>query len=165
MCCSKCAYCESHLSHVSYGHIEHFKPKSRYRELCFEWDNLLLGCAVCNGKQFKGDKFPSKEEGGPFINPCEELPDDYFSFEFDPDTGTANIVPKNHRASTTVREIGLNRPDLIKHRSDLVRKMAFVALQAKNGNMDALNELRRCMENDQEYAAFARAFHLRFNLS
>jgi 5-methylcytosine-specific restriction endonuclease McrA len=49
----KCAYCESHLAHVSYGHIEHFKPKSSYPEDCFNWQNLLLGCEICNGTQYK----------------------------------------------------------------------------------------------------------------
>jgi len=63
----KCAYCESHITHIGFGHIEHFRPKSKFPELCFEWDNLLLGCEICNGK-YKGDKFPESNEGGPFIN-------------------------------------------------------------------------------------------------
>jgi len=165
MCFRKCVYCESHVSHVGYVHIEHYKPKSKYRELCFEWDNLLLGCAVCNGKQYKGDKFPLNREGGPFINPCKEDPDDFFEFEFDKNTGTANVIPQNIRGITTEKEIGLNRPDLVRHRSDVVRKIAYVALQAKNGDIEALTELRYCMTDDQEYAAFARAFHRKFNLS
>ena len=165
MCFRKCVYCESHITHVSYGHIEHYKPKSSYPELCFEWNNLLLGCAVCNGKQYKGDKFPLNREGGPFINPCNEGPDDFFEFEFDPNTGTANVIPKNIRGETTEKEVALNRPELVKHRSDVVRKIAFVALQAKDGNVAALTELRSCMNDDQEYAAFARAFHRKFNLT
>ena len=165
MCFGKCVYCESHILHVSYGHIEHYKPKSKYRELCFEWDNLLLGCAVCNGKQYKGNKFPLPHEGGPFIDPCKEDPDVFFEFEFDASTGTANVIPKNIRGETTERELGLNRPDLVKHRSNVIRKLAYVALQAKNGDAEALAELRHCILNDQEYAAFARAFHRKLNLS
>jgi len=164
MCFAKCAYCESHVSHVGYVHIEHYKPKSKYVELCFEWDNLLLGCAVCNGKQYKGDKFPLSHEAGPFINPCKEDPDDFFKFEFDKNTGTANVIPTNIRGVTTEKEIGLNRPDLVRHRSDVVRKIAYVALQAKNGDVEALKELHCCIKDDQEYAAFARAFHRKFNL-
>lgn len=165
MCCEKCSYCESHISHVSYGHIEHFKPKSKFPEFCFEWENFLLGCAVCNGKQYKSDNFPEKNEGGPFINPTTESPEYFFEFEFDPETGTANVLPKNTRAKTTEIELGLNRPELVKHRSDVVRKIAYVALQAKNGDNHALDELHRCMDADQEYAAFARAFHQRFKLA
>jgi len=161
MCFGKCAYCESHIPHIGYGHIEHYKPKSKYPALCFEWDNLLLGCEICNGKEYKSDKFPLANEGNPFINPCDEAPNDFF--EFDPATGTSNIIPKNRRGETTEKELGLNRPDLVIHRSQVVRKLAYFALLAKDGNEDALAELKRCMNNDQEYAAFARAFHRIFN--
>jgi len=164
MCGGKCVYCESHVPHISYGEIEHFRPKLRYPKLCFEWENLLLGCSRCNGAEYKGTKFPLACEGGPFINPCEEDPNTFFDFKFDPATGTANVIPKNTRGLTTERELGLNRPDLVKHRSGVVRKLAFIALHAKNGDATALVELKRYMQKDQEYAAFARAFHRKFNL-
>src|SRR5713226_8163541 len=57
----KCAYCESHITHIDYGHIEHYRPKSGPQgraELCFEWTNLLLACGVCNGAEFKQNGFP-----------------------------------------------------------------------------------------------------------
>lgn len=97
----KCAYCESHITHVAYAHIEHFRPKSEFPHLCFEWDNFLLGCSVCNGAQYKGTKFPDEKEGS-LVNPVSENPDDYLSFEYDPETGTANIFGKNIRGDTTV---------------------------------------------------------------
>ncbi len=165
MCFGKCAYCESHVSHVSYGHIEHYKPKSVYPELCFEWHNLLLGCARCNGAEFKSDKFPLADEGGPFVNPCDEDPTDFFEFEFDPITGTANVIPKNIRGETTERELGLNRLDLIRHRNEVVEMLAYLALRAKDGDAVALARLKHRMNDDQEYAAFARAFYKKFNLS
>ena len=164
MCFGKCAYCESHVLHIGYAHIEHYMPKTKYPALCFEWDNLLLGCARCNGAQFKGDKFPLANEGGPFINPCDEEPVDFFEFEFDSLTGTANVLPKNIRGETTERELGLNCPELVKHRSDAVRKLAYCALRANDGDAGALAELKCCMNNDQEYAAFAKAFHQKYGL-
>ena len=62
----KCAYCESDITHIDYGHIEHFKPKSTpaYFELAVEWDNLLLACGRCNGAENKGTKFPLADKGG-----------------------------------------------------------------------------------------------------
>src|SRR5262245_28463174 len=48
----KCAYCESKITHVDYGHIEHYRPKSGKNgrpDLTFAWTNLLLACGVCNG--------------------------------------------------------------------------------------------------------------------
>lgn len=80
----KCAYCESKIIHVDYGHIEHFKPKDKFRELCFQWSNLLLACGVCNGAEHKGNKFPEKVEGGPFVNPCDDDPSEHFIFSYDP---------------------------------------------------------------------------------
>ena len=78
----KCAYCESHISHVDYGDIEHFRPKSRFPDYCFEWNNLLLACGICNDVKYKGVKFPEANEDGPFVNPVDEDPNDFFRFEF-----------------------------------------------------------------------------------
>lgn len=52
----KCAFCDSSLRHISYGDIEHFRPKSKYWWLASEWKNLLLACPRCNTS--KRDKFP-----------------------------------------------------------------------------------------------------------
>src|SRR5258706_1370724 len=37
----KCMYCESKIAHVTYAHIEHYKPKKQgmFPELTFEWTN------------------------------------------------------------------------------------------------------------------------------
>src|ERR1700741_3672752 len=37
----KCAYCESHVTHMDYGNIDHYKPKSKFPALCLDWSNLL----------------------------------------------------------------------------------------------------------------------------
>jgi 5-methylcytosine-specific restriction endonuclease McrA len=51
----KCMYCESKVSHTYYGDIEHIRPKSRFPDLEFSWDNLGYVCARCNG--YKSDKY------------------------------------------------------------------------------------------------------------
>ena len=55
---SKCAYCESKITHVDYGHIDHYRPKSKFPDLTFEWSNLLLACGICNGTKYKGELKP-----------------------------------------------------------------------------------------------------------
>jgi uncharacterized protein (TIGR02646 family) len=53
----KCCYCEQKIS--AEGHskaVEHFQPKSIFKFLKNDWENLLLACAQCNGS--KSDKFP-----------------------------------------------------------------------------------------------------------
>lgn len=54
----KCAYCESKITAMYSGDIEHFRPKGEIRDtkpskpgyfwLASEWDNLLFACPFCN---------------------------------------------------------------------------------------------------------------------
>jgi uncharacterized protein (TIGR02646 family) len=95
----KCAYCESKIVHIDYGHIEHFKPKSlaKFRHLTFTWTNLFLACARCNGPEYKGVRFPEAAEGGPPINPCDDIPEDHLEFVFDSKTRIATVTAKTER--------------------------------------------------------------------
>lgn len=160
----KCAYCESYIAHVSYGHIEHFRPKSTYPKQCFNWKNFLLGCEICNGSQYKATKFPLKRDNGPLINPTEENPSSFLLFEYDPATGTANVLGKNPRGDTTEITLGLNRPELVRHRSRIVRRMAVLAIHASQGNADALAEMRNLIKKDEEYSAFAITLFQKYRL-
>ncbi len=54
---SKCAYCETPTAVVTFGDVEHFRPKSKYWWLAYCYDNYLASCAICN-QSFKSDKFP-----------------------------------------------------------------------------------------------------------
>jgi len=160
----KCDYCESHVLHIDYGHIEHYKPKSMFPDQCFDWENLLLGCSVCNGPEYKSNHFPLSNQKGPIINPTIENPSDFLRFEFDPKTGTANIIDKYPRGLTTKSLLGLNRPDLVRHRSSVVKMMVFAAIKASNGDNAALLEIKRCCNKDEEYSAFAIELCNHFNL-
>ena len=51
----KCMYCESKIGYSSYPHVEHIKPKKKFPELEFSWNNLGFSCQVCNTN--KGDKY------------------------------------------------------------------------------------------------------------
>ncbi len=107
----KCAYCESNITAITYGCIEHFRPKSKYPTLCFEWGNLFLACDQCNISPHKSDKFPIATQGGPYIDPATEDPSLFFKFVYDPSTEVAVVVAKNNnvRAKTMIDDLGLNR--------------------------------------------------------
>lgn len=161
----KCAYCESHIGHVSYDQIEHFRPKGEFRDLCFSWENLLLACGRCNDKGHKGEKFPEDADGGPFVNPAAENPDDFFDFVIDSETGITEVKPKNTRGHTTERELGLNRWELQRHRSKYVMLLFRLAVKAGNGDSDCKDLLLvNCLPN-HEYAAFARSIADRFGFA
>ena len=53
----KCAYCEAPTSPVTFGDVEHYRPKSIYWWLAYCYDNYLASCQLCNQK-FKKDSFP-----------------------------------------------------------------------------------------------------------
>ena len=155
----KCAYCESKITHVDYGHIEHFRPKRGVNgrpELTFEWTNLLLACGVCNGAQYKSDRFPEANNGGPIINPCEEAPTSHFHFVFDPTAKLASVYGKTRRGVTTEKLLGLNRLELREYRSRHVRTLLVLAHFAQT-DPEAARLLAEAKKSYAEYAAFARA--------
>ncbi len=152
----KCCYCESRISHVDYGHIEHFRPKSCFPELTFEWSNLFLACGICNGTGFKGASFPTADQGGPLLDPCHDEPSEHLRFEFDPRTMLASVYGANPRGETTARLLGLNRPELRAYRSQQVLKLQVLQRFAAS-DQQAATLLAEAVSDNAEYAAFARA--------
>ena len=68
----KCAFCESHVRHVGYGDVEHFRPKAGYQQrqtgtlrrpgyywLAYYWENLFFCCQLCNN--LKRNHFPLRD--------------------------------------------------------------------------------------------------------
>ena len=153
----KCAYCESEINSVSFSHIEHFRPKSKFDTSCFEWSNLLLACSRCNSKAHKGDHFPEVKDGGPLIDPSAEDPNQHMTFVYDRGTKLALANPTTVRGTTTVSLFGLNvRKALLKRRSNFVRKL--LALKAVCGNdPEALALLASAKAANAEYSAWALA--------
>ncbi len=151
----KCAYCESKITHVDYGHIEHYRPKSRYPGQTFTWGNLFLACGVCNGPGHKADLFPSRQEGGPLVNPCDDEPERHFEFRYDPEAQLASIYGRTRRGRTTVKVLGLNRPELRAYRSRQFRLLLALARLARQDE-EARALVEQAKQADQQYTAFAR---------
>ena len=154
----KCAYCESKITHVDYGHIEHYRPKSKFPQLTFEWSNLLLACGMCNGTKYKGEHFPESQEGGLLVNPCKDMPTKHFTFDYDPTTQMASVYGSTVRGETTEKLLGLNRDELRRHRSKRVRQLYCLAKLAKT-DKEAKVLLKEAIQADAEYAAFARMIY------
>jgi uncharacterized protein (TIGR02646 family) len=154
----KCAYCESKITHIDYGHIEHFRPKrgaSGRPDLTFEWDNMLLACGLCNGAEHKSDHFPEANEGGPLINPCDDAPEAHLEFRFDPVARLASVYGKTSRGATTEQLLGLNRTDLREYRSRRICKLLVLA-QYAGSDPEAARLIEEAKRSSGEYAAFAR---------
>jgi hypothetical protein len=151
----KCMYCESKISHIDFAHVEHFKPKAedKFPELEFEWTNLGYACPKCNNN--KSDKF---HNGSPYIDPYSEEPSEYFLAH-----GTWLFVKQGcERADLSIRDIGLNRPELLEKRLEKITEIqnaitaCFRTTNQALRDM-ALQELRREAEPDKEYSFFVEA--------
>jgi uncharacterized protein (TIGR02646 family) len=152
---SKCAFCERNVE-LSSGRIEHFRPKSQYVDLTFDWNNFLYSCEVCNNR--KGDKFPLDCDGTPLlIDPTDEDCDiyEYLEFYWDEETQLASVVGKDGRGKVVTEILDLNRKDLRKHRDKQLTILSNFLKFAKDGNQKAIEYLRQCCKFDEEYTAFA----------
>jgi len=149
----KCMYCESKIEQVSYPHIEHIKPKKKFPELEFTWDNLGFSCQVCNTN--KGEKY---NETTPFINPYNENPEDYlvfFEFYVYPQGGSK-------RGEYSITELQLNRAGLIERRKEKIDKlytMINVSSCISNESVSAqlLAEIKAEADKEKEYSAMVKS--------
>lgn len=128
----KCAFCESKVTHISHGDVEHFRPKAGYRQrpggplvrpgyywLAYDWSNLLFCCQLCN-QQFKGNHFPLaararrarshrddvSRERPLLINPAIEDPSEFLEFR----ENIILAINGNARGVKSIEVFGLDRP-------------------------------------------------------
>ncbi|OUS29519.1 HNH endonuclease [Thalassotalea sp. 42_200_T64] len=151
----KCMYCESKISQIDFAHIEHFKPKAenKFPELEFVWDNLGYACPKCNNA--KSDKFHNDTQ---YIDPYSENPTDYFF------AAGALLLIKNgsERSEISIRDIELNRPELLERRLDKIteiQKSINACYRTTNEALKtaALNELELESSTEKEYSFFIAA--------
>ena len=148
----KCMYCESKIDHISYANVEHIKPKSKFSELEFVWENLGYCCQFCNTN--KGNKY---DEDTPFIDPYSENPENYLVFF------GYFVYPKqgSERGEYSIKELKLNRAGLIERRKERVDKfdiMIKAAYRTSNKSLhnQAIAELKAEAEKDKEYSAMVK---------
>lgn len=137
----KCAFCESKISHVQYGDVEHFRPKGGYRQkkedelqrpgyfwLAYDWTNLFLACQLCN-QRHKRNLFPlitpnhraqenqndTSGEDPLFLHPSEDDPGTHIGFREE----VAFPVSDSRRGRATIDSLGLNRSQLYEVRRDV----------------------------------------------
>jgi hypothetical protein len=129
----KCMYCEAKISHISFGHVEHFMPKGpqHFPDLEFVWGNLGYACDRCNVK--KASKYNAEL---PFIDPYSEDPGDNL-LAYGPFLWAKR---GSERGELTIVEIGLNRSDLVEQRSARIKSIFAAFAAASRVNNEALRE-------------------------
>lgn len=117
----KCVFCESLLGVSGHLTVEHYKAKTRYPDLTFEWTNLLPTCTLCN--EFKNDV----DHGNALLKPDVEDPEPFFWIH--PDTGRLQPHPRlnaaqEQRALRTIEICNLQRPALCTKRWEMLKGVA-----------------------------------------
>ena len=124
-----CWYCERLCEPASYvggiaATLDHFKPRSRFPELAYEWSNWVFSCRRCNGA--KGNQWPENGYVDPADNDAGERPERYFDY----DARTHAIIPtsdlsadERRRALDTIDDLGLNELDIQFYRHDWIRQV------------------------------------------
>lgn len=133
-----CAYCEGKYESTSYPHIDHFKPKSLYPELTFEYNNMNISCEKCN--KAKSNKFDFK-----LINPSEDNPDEHIRFK------KLLATPLDERGKFTIELLKLNSEEkteakienyiFISERIEMAFK--YIRYAEKNKEDRSLNEFAK----------------------
>ncbi|MGV8983894.1 retron system putative HNH endonuclease [Clostridium sp.] len=107
-----CCYCEGKPGSVSYAEIEHFKPKSSFKELCFDYSNLHYSCKRCNlAKSNKINRM--------MFNASDDNPEDYINYVGE----IAVSIDIGERGKEMIDVLKLNeRSDLKEERSKYFNK-------------------------------------------
>ena len=114
-----CGYCERQCD-ANGEHsgrqptLDHFRPRSRFPRLTYEWTNWIFSCRQCN-VEYKQDKWP--DQG--YVDPCAAEAPEYPERYFDYDDDTGELIPKagitvdaRRKANRTIRDLGLNSINL-----------------------------------------------------
>ena len=109
---SLCAYCEK----ICKGEIDHFRPKSKFPELVYDWSNWLFTCHDCNIA--KREKWPIAG----YVDPCAKSAKDHPEYCFTFDTLTGEILPMEDLSSSRRRQAGKMIEDLQLNRHDHLRQ-------------------------------------------
>jgi uncharacterized protein (TIGR02646 family) len=181
----KCFLCESKISHIAHGDVEHFRPKAGYRQsaggrletpgyywLAYEWSNLFLACQICN-QVFKKNLFPLanpaaratshkksvSREDPLFIDPTKRPdPEKLISFRQE----VPHPVNNDPRGQATIEGLGLKRQKLNERRFEhyeLLRSL-YELVQMNRPEPESSKARRlldRMVQDAAPYASMARA--------
>lgn len=148
----KCAYCESKISHVHPGEIDHILPVSMRPDLCVHWENLTLACSECNRR--KSDYYSEEE---PLVNPYVHEPSVHLIFY-----GLV-VLHRDDMGYRTLKHMELSRTQLIERRQECLEQLNSLLQKwrkIQNGpTRDIIKrEIMKHASDSAEFAATSRAF-------
>jgi hypothetical protein len=123
---------------------------------------LLLSCDICNDAGHKGNRFPVDKHGNPLlIDPTDGVTHiaEHLEFLWDAKAGLATVYGRDARGREVEELFDLNgshgRKELVRHRSEYVKKIVALLHFAQTGSEEARTLLREACQSNAEYSAFA----------
>lgn len=150
----KCAYCESKVTHVYWGDVEHILPKRHVPHRFLDYENLTFACAVCNNE--KRDYYSLTE---PLLNPYQD--------EIDPHLVALGQLIWHRNGSEvgqrSVLLLKLNRESLVERRYEQLQRVSGIADQYSRQpegpiKRALLAQLREIGSDSGEFAFAVRTF-------
>jgi len=148
----KCAYCEAKMAHVSPPHVEHYRPKSKFPDRMFDWQNWLLSCGRCNDRKWA--HFPDCDGQPCLLDPTAEDPSMHLDFL------RARVLGRTRRGEETIKLVGLDRSPLEDERAQWLMNIASLLLLCcvPEASAEARELLIWAMQADAPYAAMTRCY-------
>jgi hypothetical protein len=149
----KCMYCESPVTRTHPGEIEHIFPVSVRPELVVEWGNLGFVCHECNWR-----KLDYHDPDLPLVDPYSEDPGDHVLI-------VGPVIrhrPGSVRGRKTIKQVGLDRPELVEARMERIRGLEAlldqVARLSEAERAVVQSEIERELADDRPYSGTGRAY-------
>lgn len=150
----KCAFCESVPGATASLQIEHYRPKSEFAGVAFEWSNWLPACPLCNTK--KSTRFPVCGADPCLVDPASEEPTEFIGFKDDLATGLVQ------RGEETISLVALNRDQLQAerraHLEQLKRYTVFLLSDDPTVKDLAREFLIRSAQPSRRYSAMSKQY-------
>lgn len=143
----RCAYCDSDLKPVAYGHIEHILPRRSRPELVVAWENLTLACEICNNKKSSYYSFEL-----PLVNPYADEVDNHILFIGD----SAWPAPGSDKGRKTIRLLELFRIDLKRARGKRIDYFASLVDSWSRLEGDAKSEVESIVREELESGEYKK---------
>ncbi len=105
----KCSYCEYPINASRSGQVDHFRPKTYFPSLAYEWTNYFLACGGCNGA--KSDKWND------YIRPDLDDVENLLMFAED-----GKLTSADKKALATIADFEMNRKWLVRIRRRAVNE-------------------------------------------
>ena len=130
-----CGYTEIYIKELIYCHIDHYKKRSIFPELTFDWNNLIVANYDDNfGARYKDNKSGIQaNDYNNIFNPVVDNVENYFDY-----TIWGEVIPKtaisevdNQKAKKTIKVFNLNHNSLKDRRKNLISMISSCGKMTK----------------------------------